>query len=79
MYRMHFTSTILPLSYWQDGCKIEEESVFKGGLTMAKDNKHHYSTPKKKSKRERRQKIIVYLMIISMVLSTLVAGASFFL
>ncbi|MEQ6387986.1 stressosome-associated protein Prli42 [Bacillaceae bacterium S4-13-58] len=46
---------------------------------MAKVNKHQHTAPKKKSKRERRQKVIVYLMIISMVLSTLVAGASFFL
>ncbi|MFC7060559.1 stressosome-associated protein Prli42 [Halobacillus seohaensis] len=36
-------------------------------------------TKRKKSKREKRTKFIVYLMIISMFLSTLLAGASFFL
>ncbi|MCP3032945.1 stressosome-associated protein Prli42 [Halobacillus sp. A1] len=34
---------------------------------------------KKKSKREKRTKFVIYLMIVSMVLSTLLAGASFFL
>ncbi|QHT47094.1 stressosome-associated protein Prli42 [Bacillus sp. SB49] len=41
-----------------------------GGYTLAGN---------KKSKRERRMKVIIYLMILSMVLSTLLAGASFFL
>ncbi|MBP2003165.1 MULTISPECIES: stressosome-associated protein Prli42 [Halobacillus] len=34
---------------------------------------------KKKSKREKRMKFIIYLMILSMFLSSLLAGASFFL
>ncbi|MBH0229799.1 stressosome-associated protein Prli42 [Halobacillus sp. KCTC 3957] len=34
---------------------------------------------RKKSKRERRMKVVIYLMILSMVLSSLLAGASFFL
>ncbi|WP_237417008.1 MULTISPECIES: stressosome-associated protein Prli42 [Halobacillus] len=34
---------------------------------------------KKRSKRERRMKIVIYVMILSMLLSSALAGASFFL
>ncbi|NIK29565.1 Na+-transporting NADH:ubiquinone oxidoreductase subunit NqrC [Thalassobacillus devorans] len=34
---------------------------------------------RKQSKRERRMKIVIYIMILSMVLSSLLAGAGMFL
>ncbi|TGB04373.1 DUF4044 domain-containing protein [Halobacillus salinus] len=37
------------------------------------------ATQKKRSKRERRMKVVIYLMILSMVLSSLLMGATYFL
>nr|WP_202406261.1 stressosome-associated protein Prli42 [Pontibacillus yanchengensis] len=56
-----------------------KEDVSVASKTAKKNQPQNSDAPRKPSKREKRQKFIIYLMIISMLLTSLLAGASMFL